>query len=292
MIYKLQNIDEKKQTAIEKEQEAEARKKRKAAHEDNEEHGWPRITSIVKMEWLDANPHPLIEVQDKSGGYYTYLKKEAEGFSTIITEGYRKIIYRDIYPGIDAEYNFPEKGGMEYALIVHPGANAGAVKIAYSGAVKKITQNAAGDIAIHTPGGDLVEHAPVSYTSAGLQVPSGYGLNNNCIQFKFPSAYNPNETLTIDPWMTAITNLPPENIGMKVDFDFLGNLFVYGSGPTDNADITDFFQVAKYTTGGSFLWQFGGQVPAASWSTAKVVAEPRIIIQEALGSKEFPANHM
>ncbi len=269
VVYKLQDIDQKKYAEIKRDKEKEARKKRKAEGEEREDGGLPLLTSIVQMEWVGANPHPQIEVENKGEGYYTYLKQEASGYKTLTTEGYKKIIYHNIYPGIDAEYTFPEKGGMEYALIVQPGADAGAVKIVYKGAIKKMSVNDAGDIVIHTQGGDLIEHAPLSYTGGQTPVASRHVLNNNYIQFQFPSGDNNHIILTIDPWTTALNNMPPENIGMKVDFDFLGNLFVYGTGPTDNSDVTDFFQVAKYTAGGTFLWEFGGQVPAASWTTAE-----------------------
>lgn len=269
VIYKLHSVDEKRAAEIKREEEKEARHKRKVAKEQQEE-GLPVLTSIIKMEWAGANPHPRIEVQQKGEGYYTYLKKNDTGYTTLQTEGYKKMIYHDLYPGIDAEYTFPGKGGIEYALIVHPGANPNVVKAVYSGAVKKINQNNEGDIVIYGQrGGELIEHAPVSYTGSAASVASQFTLSNNTIQFGFPAGYDKGQTLTIDPWMTSLTNMPPENIGMKVDFDFLGNLFVYGSGPTDESDITDFFQVAKYTNGGTFLWEFNGQVPVAGWTTAE-----------------------
>ncbi len=272
VIYQLTSVDTnkvnelKEEKANEKLEKTNGNDKEKSDDADNDG-PLPVITSVFEMNWIGANPHPQVEVANKGEGYYTYLKHEGNSYKTLITEGYNNLVYKDLYPGIDAQYTFPDKGGIEYSLIIHPGANPDLVKMLYDGNILSLAKDAAGNVVVHTNGGDLTEHAPVCFTSA-TKVASQFMVNNNVIQFNLLSAYNQQETLTIDPWITVVSTLPPTNVGMKVDYDFLGNLFVYGPGPTDVSDVTDFFSVAKYSSTGTFLWAFAGSVPGI-WNSAE-----------------------
>ena len=69
-------------------------------------------SSQIVMEWVSANPHPKIIAGQKEEGYYTYVKPDGKSYKTLITDGYKTMVYKDLYPGIDVEYSFPSKGGM------------------------------------------------------------------------------------------------------------------------------------------------------------------------------------
>ena len=268
VIYKIQCIDKKEQEELIKEKEKEYRKHKGA--EKEEEGRVPISTSIITMDFEGANPHPQIEVKEKGEGYYNYIKREGAGYKNLTTEGYQRIVYKQLYPGIDVEYYFPDKGGIEYNLIVSPGADPAQVKMVYSGMLKKVFKNADGDVVVHTRSGDLVQHAPVTYTTGGVKVASQFSVSNKTVQFQFPQGYDNRQAMVIDPWVVVMTQLPPENVGLRVDYDYLGNLLVYGAGPTYDQDISTYFQVAKYSSGGVYQWTFMGNVTSVGWSTIGV----------------------
>ena len=227
----------------------------------------PVTYALVKMNWLGANPHPQIVPGKKTDGYHTYLDKDEKGFRSLKTEGYKSIVYKDLYPGIDVEYSFPDKGGIKYNLIVKPGADVRQVKLAYDG-VESLMKNAAGDVVLSTAAGELIEHAPVCFLQDGQLVPSYFAIADaHTLQFNFPAGYDEHQTLTIDPWVTAVTVFAPDNIGFDVDYDTTGNAFVYGAGPTSTADQNDYFEVAKYSTTGTNVWVFNGSVGSISWNS-------------------------
>ena len=261
LIYKVQSIDKKKEQEIKREQAKEAKEGKK--EEKEEEARLPIATSNVTVQFEGSNPHPQIEVKEKGEGYYTYKV----GNGSLVTEGYKRLIYKEVYPGIDIEFSFPDKGGIEYNVNVSPGADPDQVKIVYGGMLKKISKNASGDIVVHTGSGDLIEHAPVSFTTNKTKVASQFALNGKAIKFQFPSGYDKKQGLVIDPWVVNMTSLPPENVGLRVDYDFLGNLFVYGAGPTYDQDQSNYFEVAKYSPNGIFQWTFVGNIPAITWNT-------------------------
>ena len=223
--------------------------------------------SYIPVRWLGANPHPQIEATGKNSGYYTFLAGESnKELHTIETEGYSKVTYHDLYPGIDVEYSFPARGGMKYNLIIHPGADASRVHMRYIDAVKSPYKNK-DNIIIHTETGDIVEHAPQSYSGDGKPILSSYQIQDSTVSFFFPEGYDPNTTLVIDPWVTTISNFAINNLGTSVDYDSSGNLYVYGAGGTNAGDLTNFHKVAKYDSSGNVLWVFMGSVPSINWTT-------------------------
>jgi gliding motility-associated-like protein len=221
-------------------------------------------TYSVNVHWPNCNPVLNIQEDFKTSHYHTYgtLKEKAECFE--------KITYKNVYPNIDLEYLLPSlrNNGLKYTFIVHPGGNTEDIKIKYSGDVKKIAlQPESGNILVKTPILSFSELAPASFQfenglSPARKLASNFVLKNNIISFNFPNGYNKNADLIIDPWVVNLTTLIPTNAnsGFDVDFDYVGNYFVYGG---------DFIpqKVAKYDVTGNLLWTFNGVPPIANWNT-------------------------
>jgi gliding motility-associated-like protein len=258
LIYKLSRKDENKNGEAERE-------KNLLPKDEEEEENVNILSHYATMNWIGANPHPRIEATAKNMGYYTFLSKEEH--HSLITDAYSKVTYHDLYPGIDVEYYLLEKGGMKYDIIVHPGADISQVRMRYGASSKKISRDEKGNIFIHTANGDIEEHAPIAYSDNGIQFRAYYVVNSNTITFSLPDGYDRSKTLTIDPWVTLITQLTVRNLGTSVDYDLAGNLYVYGAGAANVLDLTNYQKVAKYDPNGNFLWVFGGSVPAVSWNT-------------------------
>lgn len=149
---KVEKISEKEETRLEKQgaPEEEIERKRKVTEK------------VITMEWLGANPQPEIIAEEITSDYHTYglLKEKANGF--------KRITYKDLYPGIDVIYHFTSSGkpGFEYSLIVKPGADLSLVKMKYGGDLKKMTVDKNGNLIVSSAINDIGETAPVSFSNA------------------------------------------------------------------------------------------------------------------------------
>ena len=208
----------------------------------------------VKMNWLNANDSIQIIESEKQNYYFTYGGPEYNSY------GYKKITYKNVYNNIDIEYTFNSESshGIKYNIILHPGANPSDIKIVYTGDVNKIIEKK-GEIIIKTPVEDITEHAPISYYEDKQQVQSYLTLGNKIISYSFLDGCQHNKTLIIDPWVTTLSQLLTTNYGYDVDYDYNGNLFVYGGIAQT--------KVAKYDPNGNLLWVFSGSIPAIPWDS-------------------------
>lgn len=225
--------------------------------------------SFAGMEWVGSNPNATIDVSEKQEGYFTYAVKDASGaVHGVQSDGWKKITYRNLYPGIDVEYVLPDKGGIKYSIIVHPGADPAQIKIRYNGDVRSTALGADGNFEIKTANGFIREMAPESFYENGSAVQSRFAFRSNILCFDFPQGYDQQKTLVIDPWVvTSLANLVNTNCAYDVDLDNFGNLYVYGGGdPTGGG--TPPYEVAKYSPTGALLWTFNGVVVTPSWSSS------------------------
>lgn len=215
----------------------------------------------VTMNWVGSNSGVEIISSEKQGHYFTYGGPEYDSYA------FKKIIYKNVFDKIDIEYVIPEDKthGIKYSVILHPGADVNDIKIKYSGDIKKVRLLNNGNVLIRSAVNDIQEYAPNCFNVAGLGVPIAFSLKNGVIGFNFPSGYSNQETLTIDPWVTAVTNfssaIPPASTGCgyDVDHDAAGNTYVYGS--------TSGFKVAQYDASGNLQWTFSGTLASPSWNS-------------------------
>jgi gliding motility-associated-like protein len=217
----------------------------------------PHKKYYINMTWGNASADLKIESAEEQSWYFTY------GAAEMNSGTYKKLTYKNVYPNIDIEYIIPEDKdyGIKYSVILHPFANPTDIKIIYSGDVK-ITQKG-NEVIVKTPLADIIEHAPHSFYSNKLEVASVFTLQENTIGFDFPEHYDRAQTLIIDPWVTGITTLGTNNHGYDVDYDYAGNLYVYGGGsPNTAADC----KIAKYSPTGALLWTFPTTLPGVPWN--------------------------
>lgn len=224
---------------------------------------------VITMEWVGANPDVEVIKEEKTTDYHTYGMLQEKAY------GYKKITYKNIYPGIDLVYSFTNnKLGFEYSLLVHPGADLGVVKLKYGGDVKKIKTDRKGNLIIQSDIDGISTTVPVSYYGDVLlskldgELKSVYKLSGNEISFSFPQGYDNTKAIVIDPFVTSTNNLTGVNAGkaVDVDFDYNGNVYVAGGG-----NLVSTFAAgashkhAKYNSAGALEWTFNGTLTIPSW---------------------------
>jgi gliding motility-associated-like protein len=215
----------------------------------------PNKLYFVNMNWIGSNSGIVIEPDEKQSYYMTYGEKELNSWA------FKKITYKNVYKGIDIEYIIPEDKdrGIKYSLIVHPGADPNNVKISYTGDVDRIsTKN--NEVIIKTPLEDIIEHSPVSFIKEGDAVSSQFNLQDDIVSYSFPNGYEKEKTLVVDPWVSSTSTLSSNSCAYDVDYDFLGNTYVYGGYAA--------YKVACYSNSGALQWVFMGLVSSINWSSS------------------------
>jgi len=229
-------------------------KKGQSVEEEREEeeraHAKPTI-HFLNAIWEGANPDARVEAQEKQSYYYTYPSGRSQ---TIKAAVFKKIIYRDIYPGIDIEYVFPEgnRKGLKYSIIVHPGADVANVRLTYpDAAVARLLSG--GNYGIKSGIGELTDHAPSAYyigeyngETKAVQV--SYALSKNTVSFTVKGTYDKSKTLVIDPWISNPNFLAGYDNACDIDYDQMGNVYAYGSQTP--------FQLTQFNAAGVQQWTF------------------------------------
>lgn len=187
------------------------------------------IIHSVQMNWVGANPAPEIIAEDPVSAYFTYADlKDASGKTGIKASGFKKIIYRNLYPGIDVEYIFPEnKPGIKYSVIIHPGADASVIKMEYSGD-RSLMKDAKGNLIISTLFGSITDHAPQTFFADNHEnISSSFAVKGKSVSFDISAVTPSQRTIIIDPW-TTVPPLTAYNRAYEVDYDLKGNVYIYG----------------------------------------------------------------
>jgi hypothetical protein len=116
--------------------------------------GW-----VVKLDFVGANPDVQPVGQDQTGAVISYFKGRPEEWKTGL-QTYSRVVYRDLWPGIDLEYS-GTVNQLKYQFVVHPGADPAQIRMAYRGA--DVTINEAGQLAVSTLASGFHDGTPYAY---------------------------------------------------------------------------------------------------------------------------------
>lgn len=113
---------------------------------------------------------------------------------------YAKARAAAVYPGIDLIY-YGNQGKLEYDFVVQPGADASAIRMKFDG-VSGMRVDEAGNLHLATTVGDLIEHKPVLYQTAGEKTKPVDGsfriAADRTVAFEV-GPYDRSKALVIDP---------------------------------------------------------------------------------------------
>lgn len=199
---------------------------------------------VVFTEWMDANPDCKLEPSRVVNEYFNYGMDKDIRHDINFVRGYKQLVYRNMYDGVDIEYVFHEKTGIKYNITVHPGADIGKIKLKYSGG-QRISLDENNNVIIRTSLGNIVDHAPVSFQNKnGKRIGTKFILKNDVLSFEVED-YDRSQALVIDPWV--VTPITQPDTAYEIAVDPTGNVFVYG-------DVDS--KVKKYSSTGAVQWFF------------------------------------
>jgi hypothetical protein len=148
-----------------------------------------------------------------------------------------RLLYRQLWKGVDATFYESKEGSMEYDFIVQPNTDPSVVRFRLEGA-KDIKVNAKGELAFTSAFGTLQKGKPFTYQMIGdqqVEVPSAYLLDDNGdISFKLGN-YDSSIALVIDPialkWSSFLGSSGAEGYGMYVH-PTTGRIYITGATPS------------------------------------------------------------
>lgn len=184
-------------------------------------------TFRIDMDLLNANSEPLLETEDKCEDQINYYN-----YNTLNVNIYKKIIYRNIYPGIDWILQIID-GQLKYDFLVHKGANEKRIKMEFMHH-ERLSIHENGGLEVFCRLGKIFEKKPVSYQS-GNKIDTKFFLEGNEVTFRIEN-YNRNEDLLIDPsviWSTYYGDTG-QDIGQFCDTDIFGNVYMGGVTYSNN----------------------------------------------------------
>ena len=203
-------------------------------------------SDVVNVAWKNATSEVELKGEELTRDYHNYsVKKDGlmTGFSG--AKGFKKIIYKNIYPKIDIEYTVHPEIGIKYAIIVHPGGDPSLVAMYFDRDLSLLN----GKLKIPTRFGDITDHEPYTFYKKDENhiIGSKFIQQERTIRFQV-DAFDRNQTLVIDPW----TQTPAFNTNWDVvwecERDGSGNVYILGGISP--------MQILKYSPTGSLLWTY------------------------------------
>jgi uncharacterized protein (TIGR03437 family) len=208
------------------------------------------------MKLAEANSRAAIQGAETLPGKVNYFLGNDPGKWITGAGTFRKVNYRQIYPGIDLVY-YGTQRQLEYDFVVAPGADPRRIALEFTGAQPALGPD--GGLMLTLDGAPLSFRQPVVYQMNGAEkevVTGRYEVAGNRVQFAL-GKYDHSRALVIDPVLTYLTYL-----GGSRD-DVIGYLQYFGgsnsSNPTQGVAVDPSGNV--YVTGRTQSTDFPLQAP-------------------------------
>ena len=196
--------------------------------------------TVLQLRLLDSNTQAKVSGVDRLPGISNYfIGNDPAQWHTGIPN-YGKVLYRDIYPGVDVAY-YGHEGQLESDFIVAPRANAKKIRFGVEGAAGlRVSDD--GDLILRLDGGEVRLQKPAAYqvvNGTRREVRDGYKLlAKNEVGFWLGS-YDHSQKLVIDPAFFFSTYLggSGQDKALAVATDGVGDTFVTGQTTSTNFPI-------------------------------------------------------
>jgi len=198
--------------------------------------------ATLKMRVLGANPDTVaLGLDEVPGRIHSLIGRDPRKWRTD-GRAYARVLYREIYPGIDLAYYGTRRQGLEYDFIVAPGANPRAIRLGFEGG-DRIELSAEGDLLLHVGAASLRFGKPVVYQHVGgaRREIQGEWVREGAATVGFQvAAYDSSAALVIDPIVSLATFLGGIGIdqAFAVALDNLGSVYVTGNTASINFPTT------------------------------------------------------
>ncbi|HXK30135.1 MAG TPA: SBBP repeat-containing protein, partial [Candidatus Binatia bacterium] len=198
----------------------------------------------VKLEFVGADSRVRPQGEEPTPALISYfVGPEAEWKTGLRT--YRRLVYRDLWPGIDLVYSGTVQR-LKYMFVVNPGADPSRIKLRYRGADSVVLTDD-GRLEIQTSLGGFQDDKPSAYQEvkgSAVDVSVGYGIqpqaDSDSYQYGFRlGSYDPALPLIIDPTLLVYAGFiggAGDDRGNAIAVDGEGSVYI--TGETHSAQTT------------------------------------------------------
>ena len=191
-----------------------------------------REGSVLRLKMIGANAAPQVDGQDELPGKVNYFfGNDPDKWQRNIPT-YRKVYYKEVYPGIDVVY-YGNQRQLEYDFVVAPGANPKVIKFSVAGA-EKISLDEKGNLLLSLKHGEVSLNKPLIYqldeAGSRREIKGEYVIKGTEIRFKVQN-FDSGKPLVIDPVLAYSTFLggPGNEFTNSIAVDSQGNAYVTGN---------------------------------------------------------------
>ncbi len=227
--------------------------------------------NVLRMRLIGANPNPEIIGLDELPGKSNYFIGSDPGGWRINIPSYQKIVYRQVYPGIDLAF-YGKQGKLEFDFVVFPGADPNAIVLEFRGAERLWIEDQ-GDLLVQISGNALRLQKPIIYQDldgSRRPVEGRYRLREKH-QVGFEAArYDESWPLIIDPILSYSTFLGGNGSadqGFGIAVDSSGSAYITGRTSSLNFPTRSPFQSAHGGADDIFVVKLSPDGSAIVYST-------------------------
>lgn len=208
-----------------------------------DEAGDPKKRWAVKLDFVGADPSVKPEGEDEQSAVFSYFKGKPDDWKKDIPT-YGRVIYRDLWPGIDLVYS-GTVNRLKYEFVVKPGADPSKIRLAYRG-VSGVSVDESGSLKVTTPVRGFEDGVPYAFqTTDGRkkEISMRYALEeepgNGAVAYGFEvGSYDPDLPLVLDPVLLVYCGYiggSAQDDGRGIAVDKEGNAYVGGSAQSTEA---------------------------------------------------------
>jgi Beta-propeller repeat len=188
------------------------------------------VDDVVRLQFVNSNPHPAIEGLDSQTGRVSYFVSADPSRWRSNIPLYGKVRINELYPGIDAVF-YTREQQLEYDFVIKANADPKRIQLHFDGA--SIALNSAGDLVLGNKAGELIHHRPtVHQVVNGMRqsVDSEFSVSaKGDVAFKL-GKMRADTPVVIDPVIYYSSYLGGSNndYGLKIRVDRDGSIYVMG----------------------------------------------------------------
>jgi hypothetical protein len=195
--------------------------------------------AVIELGFDDAGISAHLTAQDRTGFVSNYLRGNDRRRWVIGVPGFKRVLYRDAYPGIDVECR-ATNGRLEFDYLLRPHADPNSIRLHVKGAGRIFVAN--GDLVIITRVGDLRLLRPRAEQKAPagtVAVPVGYRVSGSQVTL-LVGAHDPRYAVRIDPVLQYSTYIGGNAYDQAnaAAVDSSGNLYLAGATQSSNFPFT------------------------------------------------------
>ncbi len=243
----------------------------------------------VGIDVTASKPRAKLRGVDRLPGKSHYFTDNRSEHWVTGIEHFRKVVYSQIYPGIDMQFR-SDSGRIEFDFLLEPSTDPERVRLKITGA-DHLKLDAAGNLRLSVDERELILRAPRSFqdiNGSRQEIATYFVLQDSQTIGFSVAAYEQKQPLVIDPILdfSSYAGGSANDIAHGVAFDSQGNLYVVGETFSTDFPTHNPYQATSPVNGSAFVMKLDANTHDVVYATyvGSNVVEARGIAVDSAGS--------